>query len=129
MQQTSRRCSRRTSGDYRVNNDSPQYELKLEGYTGSRTPAAPAEAPVEDGGYLIGNQQQADLVEQIKALPNESVQELQQAARRRIVLGMAEVMYKAESGSIVRAAAFDKGDVSCQRFIRMAEAAFEYMLR
>lgn len=38
-------------------------------------------------------------------------------------------MYKAESGSIVRPAPFDKSDVSHQRFIRMAEAAFEFMLR
>jgi hypothetical protein len=107
-----------------------QYELKLEGYTGSRTPAPAEPAPVvEDGGYLIGNQQQADLADQIASLPKEGVQDLQRAARRRIVLGMAEVMYKAESGSIVKVAAFDKSDVSCQRYIRMAEAAFEYMLR
>lgn len=68
-----------------------QYELKLPGYEGTRTPAPePAPAPpIEDDGYLIGNQAQADEVTKINSLPKDTVQSLMRDTRRRMVLSIA----------------------------------------
>lgn len=108
----------------------PDYTLKLEDAPQTSAPV------VEDGGYLIGTTEQAEAdrteaaaYKGTRTPANPVVQQAMRETRRKMVLDLAQVLYLNESGSILKTREFDKSDVSCQKYIRMAEAAFDWMIK